>query len=149
MLPNHDIATFHLQRIDCNSRSRIVAGLAGLRVPLPAVPRTDYLASLNHALSQRTALMQADVVHSREGAVDIGDADYFVTERKFLGLAYRGKFGLSCKSYEVGHKTFQSDESELPSFARPGQPGAAVPTWAARRLTTILAVTFARSLPGV
>jgi hypothetical protein len=127
MLPNHDIATFHLQRIDCNSRSRIVAGLAGLRVPLPAVPRTDYLASLNHALSQRTALMQADVVHSQEGAVDIGDADYFVTERKFLGLAYRRKFGLSCKSYEVGHETFQSGESELPSFARPDSRGRLSP----------------------
>ena len=148
-ISHHYVATFHFQRIDCNSRSRIVACLAGLRVPLPAVPGTDHLASLNHALSQRTALMQADVVHGGDGAVDVGDTDDFVTKRKFLGFAYRRKFGLSCKSYEVGHGTFQSDESELPSFARPDSRGRLSPRGPARRLTTILAARSARSSPGV
>jgi hypothetical protein len=34
---------------------------------------------------------------------------------------------LSCKSYEVGHETFQSGESELPSFARPDSRGRLSP----------------------
>jgi hypothetical protein len=87
------------------------------------VPRTDQFVSLDHALPQWTATMQANVVHGGDGAIHISYADYFVTQRKFFGFALGRKFGLSSESYELGHETFQNDEIELPSYARPRQPG--------------------------
>jgi len=90
----HHFAVFNFQGIDGNLRAGIVCGFAGLRIPLPAVPRADELVALDHALSQRAAAVQAHVVHRRNGSVHVGDADDSVAAGKFLGFAFGGKFGL-------------------------------------------------------
>ncbi len=101
---NHHVAAFHLQRIDRELRGRIVCGLTGLEIPLPPMPGTNQFVSLNHTLPQRPAAVQADIVHRRDRPVYVGDADHFVTTRKFPGFAFGRKSRLSCEPYEVRHE---------------------------------------------
>jgi hypothetical protein len=49
--------------------------------------------------------MYADVVHSGEFAVHVSNADHFVADGEFLGLAGFGKFGLGAEFGEIGHRT--------------------------------------------
>jgi len=104
---NHHIPTFNFQGVDRNLGSGIVGRLPSLGVPLPAVPGTDHLVSLNHALPQRTAAMQAFVVHGGDGSVHVGYADYFLTHWKFFSFTLGRKIGLSGKFYKIRHETFQ------------------------------------------
>ena len=87
------------------------------------MPRAYQLIAFNRPLPQGTAPMQADVVYGRNHTIYIGYADYFVSTGEFFGFTLGRKFGLSSESYELGHETFQNDEIELPSCARPRQPG--------------------------
>src|SRR5882724_5516955 len=50
---NHHVSAFHSQRVDRNSRAWVVRSLATLGIPLPAVPGTNHLVPVNHALPQR------------------------------------------------------------------------------------------------
>src|SRR5882724_6241112 len=124
---NHYVAAFNFQGIDSNLSSGIVTRLSRPGVPLPAVPGTNHFISLDQALPQGAASVQADVVHGRDSSVHVGYAYYSVTQGKFFGFALGGKVGLSGKFYEVGHETFLNYESALPSGARPGQPGRLSP----------------------
>jgi urease beta subunit len=66
------------------------------------MPRTNHFVTLDDPLSQRPATMQANVVHRGDRPIHVGDANHFVATRKFLRLAFRGKFGLRGKFDEVG-----------------------------------------------
>src|ERR1700686_5094083 len=90
------IPALNLHRIHrqlCPRRPR----LARLRIPFPPMPRTDNLPSRDHALPKRPAAMQADVIHSADFAVNVGDADGLVAAGEFFGLFERGKVGLRSK----------------------------------------------------
>src|SRR4051812_22682361 len=58
-----DVVAFYLYRINFHFGCRTVAGFPGRSVELPAVPRTNDLVAVDHALPQRPAAVQADVVH--------------------------------------------------------------------------------------
>src|SRR5450755_878193 len=119
------VAIFNLERIDGDFRIRIVRGLAGFRIPLPAVPRADYLAVLDHAFAERAAAVQADIVHGAVGAVYVGDADGLVAAGEFFDRVGGGKVGLGGEFDEGRHRLCSWREAE-PCSA--GQPRAAVPT---------------------
>jgi hypothetical protein len=77
--------------------------LSGLRIPLPSMPRADQLVPLDRSLPQRTATMQAHVVHGADDSVYIGYAYHLGATGKLLGLAFGGKSGLVGQSDEFGH----------------------------------------------
>src|SRR5208282_1616471 len=91
---NHHVAAFHPDRINGNFRPRIVRGLARLRIPLPSVPWADQFVAFDDALSQRTAAMQANVIHRGDRPIHVGDADDLIATRKFPGFAFGRKLGL-------------------------------------------------------
>jgi hypothetical protein len=95
-LPNvdHDVAVFNFDRVHRNPGAGIVRGFAGLWVPLPAVPGANDFVAFDRSLAQRTATVQANVIHSGDGSVYVGDADDFIATGKFFGLAFGGEFGL-------------------------------------------------------
>src|SRR5581483_12168473 len=92
---DEDVAVFDFQRIDSELYIPIMCGLPGFRIPGPRMPRADDLAIFDHALSERAAAVQACVVHGREGAIDVGNADFFIAALKFLSFIRGGQFGLS------------------------------------------------------
>src|SRR5581483_3331530 len=70
------IITFDLDGIYRDTSGWIVRRLAGFRIPLPGVPGTDELSVFNHALPQRTAPVQTDVIDCRHRPIDIRDTDH-------------------------------------------------------------------------
>src|SRR3984893_5018686 len=100
---NQHVATFNLERIHGDLHAGIVRSLARLRIPLPAVPWADQLVAFDHSLPQGPAAVQAYVVHSADGAVDVGDTDYFVAAGKFFFLPFGVGLGWGCESGEIGH----------------------------------------------
>jgi hypothetical protein len=91
---DHHVAIFNLHGIDCDPGVGIVRGLAGLGIPLPAVPWTDELVAFDDPLTKRTATMQAVIIHRGDGSVHVGHADDFVAAGEFFGFALGGKIGL-------------------------------------------------------
>jgi hypothetical protein len=91
------IRTLDLHRIDCELRSER-AGLAGLWIPSPAMPRTDHFATFDHALAKRAAAMKADVIHGADFAIYIGDANRLLAAGEFFGFVRGGKVGL-CRNF--------------------------------------------------
>ena len=91
---DHHAAVFNFQGINGYPGVGTVRSLAGLGIPLPAVPWTDEFVALDDALAKRTATMQADVIHGGYGSVHVTHADDFVTTGEFFGLALGRKFGL-------------------------------------------------------
>jgi hypothetical protein len=57
--------------------------------------------------------MQAYVIHRGNRPVHIGNANHFVATRKFLGFAFRRKFGLRGQLNEVGQGTLWKPEAWL------------------------------------
>src|SRR5438309_726719 len=92
---NHHIPVLDLDRINGDPGVGIVGGLAGLRVVLPAVPGTDKLVAFDNSLAQGAAAMQADIVHRRDGAVHVSDADHSFANSEFFGFTFRREVGLS------------------------------------------------------
>jgi urease beta subunit len=86
-------------------------GLARPRIPLPTVPRADQLIPFDCALPQRPAAVQANIIHRGNRPVHIGNANHFVATRKFLGFAFRRKFGLRGQLNEVGQGTLWNPEA--------------------------------------
>ncbi len=58
------------------------------------MPWAHNLPVFNHALPQRPAAVQADVVHGRDGAVHVSHADGLIAAGKFSGFVIGGEFGL-------------------------------------------------------
>src|SRR5262249_12281008 len=88
-------------------RIRVVSSGARGRVPLPTMPGAHNLASVNGSLPQRTSAMEADVVHGRDGSIDVGDADGFVATGEFFGFVRHGKICLFGEFGEHKHSSIQ------------------------------------------
>src|SRR5579872_138728 len=99
---HQNIPAFNLHWIDLNLGASVVRGLARRRIPLPAVPRADDFALLDHSLPQRAATVQVDVIHRADRAVHVGDADGLRAARKFLRGIDSGQFRFS-REFEEGH----------------------------------------------
>src|SRR6266568_6388966 len=72
---DQDVAVFDFDWIYRNLGIGVVRCFAGFGIVLPAVPGADDLAVLDHALTERTAAVQSDIVHGAVDAVHVGDAD--------------------------------------------------------------------------
>jgi hypothetical protein len=90
---DEDVAAFDFQRIDGDLGGGIVRRFAGLRVPDPGVPGADDFAILDHALPERAAAVQADVIHCTQRAVYVGHADRMVAAGEFFGFVGAGEVG--------------------------------------------------------
>src|SRR5215510_8358109 len=84
--------TLNLDQVQVELGGRIVHGLSRCRIPSPSMPRTHNLSLLDHALPERAASMQADVIHCGQGAIHISDADRSVATRKLTGFVARRQF---------------------------------------------------------
>src|SRR6266404_2471197 len=104
--------TLDLHRIHSHLRPRRLR-LPRLRIPRPTVPRADHFPAFDHPFSQRTAAVQADVVHGTDFAIHVGDADHPVTAGEFLGFIGGGQFGLKCE-FDKWHDVSGSAEKSGP-----------------------------------
>jgi hypothetical protein len=98
------LPVFDLHRVHSDFCGWIVCGLSSLRVPGPPMPRTDQLPFFDDSLPQRSAAMQADVVHRGDLPVYIGDANHPVAAGELFGFIVWGKFGLGAEFGEHGSK---------------------------------------------
>jgi hypothetical protein len=57
---------------------------------------------VNHSLTERAAVVLANVVHGADRAIDVGDANHALPAQKFLRFVGRGEFG-SCGEFGEGH----------------------------------------------
>src|ERR1700686_3642088 len=109
------IPTLNLHRIHRHLSPRRTS-LTRLRIPFPPMPRTDNLPSRDHALPKRPAAMQADVIHSADLAVHIGNTDGLAIAEEFLGFVGSRKIGLRGEFGE--HSNKHSALSSQPSARR-------------------------------
>ena len=107
---DHHVVAFDPDRINSDLRAGVMRGLARLGVPLPAMPWTNHFVTFDDTLSQRPTRVQADVIHSRDRPVHIGNADDFIATRKFPSFAFRRKFRLDSKFSEHSALSIQSGE---------------------------------------
>lgn len=90
---DHHSAVFDLDWINSNPGIWIVNGLSGFGVILPAMPRADKFVTFDHSLPKRPTAVQADIVHSGDGAVHVGNADDSIADGEFLGFSFGREFG--------------------------------------------------------
>ena len=88
---DQQVAILDFQGVHDQLRGGVVDGLPGW-IPCPAVPwADDFPPSLNDALTQRSAAMQADVVDDRrDRAVCIGNTNHLVATGKLFHLVLPG-----------------------------------------------------------
>ena len=98
----HHVAVLNFDRIDGEFRLRVIFQLPGFRIVLPAMPWANELVAFDVALAERPAHVQAYIVHSSDGAADIGDADRLAFNLEFFGFAFGGKLGFGGQ-FDIGH----------------------------------------------
>ena len=69
---DQNVAVLDFERVNGDFRIGIMHGLTGFRIPLPCVPRAHDFSIFDHALTERSALVQADVVHRGIFTIHVG-----------------------------------------------------------------------------
>ena len=105
---NQHVPVFDLQRVHRDFSGRVMRGFAARRIPRPAVQGTYDLAVLDRSFTERTASVQAHVVHRAVRAIHIGDADGLSVAREFLGLVVARKVGLRSELGEHKYSAFRA-----------------------------------------
>jgi len=92
IIRNQNLITLDLHFENSDAEFAVLHRSPSFDVDLPAVPRADDQAIVNHALSERASAVRTHVVERAILAIDVCNAKHLIANRKLAGFAFFGKF---------------------------------------------------------